>query len=314
MSEIIKRIPLEGSAGQGAAGRQKKLASLMEKEAAVRALAASRQGLRRLIAAISDPLKTHLDYVGISRKMLMTEQISQGQIIYHDTDIEEYLAIIVGPNGTSRQIVITGDRVFPTEVEIVVRPKIHRKELEIRTFRVFERMKERLKQAFQLREDLQFLSLLDTAVATSGNTVTVAGNLTPNAIAQAFEKIESNRLVVPHIILNAKGIYGLRVQNNTAIDEAARIELRKTGYLGTLFGASFYLTDQITETGAGNNTTYAYVVTNKELLGTMSFRVDADVTPADNVDNNLVGLVGYELLAWYIHNTNGVSRVEFVRT
>lgn len=287
---------------------------MMRKEAALRAAFRSERGLQKIGAALANPVKKHLDYVPVGRRFSVVEPYPDGLAIYYDADIPEFTATLVGANGSTGVIECTAGRVFMDEIEFVVRPVVPYRELYIRKYKVLNRAKERLQQGIGLREDLYIFAALHTAATATNTEQVVATTLTKHALAKGFTQIERHRLIVKYVLLSPYGIQGIRRWQWADLDETAREEIRKTGYLGSLWNADFYISDQILYDAAPANTTYAYIMTEKEKLAWFPIRKDADVTAADQPWYLYLGFVGYELAAFTVHNSWGVARVKFDAT
>jgi len=93
----------------------------------------------------------------------------------------------------------------------------------------------------------------------------------------------------------------------TVLDQLALQEIRETGYLGNLWGADFYVSDQV-QHGT------MYIMTTPKFLAWMPFRRDTQVIPADDPDNTWLGFVGYELLGMTVFNSRGVTKLTFTAT
>lgn len=195
----------------------------------------------------------------------------------------------------------------------MARPKIPYAELYNRRFRALDRAKDRLIEGMELREDLIGFSLIDRstvvgATKTNGpQPVTTAGPLDRDPLAKAFTQIEKNRLVVAAVLMSPFGTQGIRRLDFQNLDQSGMQEVRESGYLGSIWGADFYVSDQVT---AGK----AYCLTTPKFAAWMPIRKDVDVIPADDPDNLRLGFVGYWLggLTW--HNAFGASVLNFSTT
>ncbi len=288
---------------------------MLKKEATLSAVLAHPRGLDKIAATLTNPVRMYLDYVSISRKLVVVEPIPEGQIAYFDYDIPEFYGVKVGADGTSRFIICRAERVQIDPFEIFSKAKVPFKELRIRKYRVFDRMKERLKQAMALREDLLWFSLFHSAANVYNQEIIESGNITKDGLAKAFEMVERHRLIVSGVVLSPTSVLGIRTWQRDYIDEVARIEIRRTGYLGNIFGASFYVTNMIKPVVEnGNNIVYLYVVTAPEFLGWYPIYEDAAIVPADRGDDGLLGLTCYQLCGMIVHNARGVARVKTIIT
>lgn len=286
--------------------RQVQMRRLAQKEQTVSRLLGTEAGLRRLGANMANPVRKRLDYKGIFRKFTVVEQIPDGVPMFYDKDFPEATAIKIGRGGSARIIEMVGERVTLEEFEIVTRPKIPYRELYVRRFRALDRTNDRLTEGMQLREDLLGFGLLETAAnLAGGNTPQVTpGTLDRTILAKAFAQVEQRRLQVGGVLMSAFGTMGIRRWDWQNLDQVAMQEVRETGYLGDMWGAQFYVSDQIP---AG----VVYILTTPKFLSWMPIRKETEVIPADDPDNVRLGFVGYELLGMTVHNSWGVCKLTF---
>lgn len=288
--------------------RQEKVAKLMRKEAALARALETESGLRKIAANMANPVRRQLDYKGIFRKFVVVEQMPDGVPLIYDRDLPKVPAVKVGGFGTARQIEMVGKRTELQPFEIVARPKIPYSELYNRRYRALDRAKDRLIEGVELKEDLIGFGMLEASAnigGTYGNTVqTTAGMLDRDVLAKTFTQIEQRRLVVNAVLMSPWGTQGIRRFQWQDLDQAGMQEVRESGYLGSYWGADFYVSDQV---AAGA----FYCLTTPKFLGWMPIRKDLDVIPADDPDNLRLGFVGYELLSLTVHNTWGVGKGTF---
>ena len=284
--------------------REAAKASLIRREADLQAAMKSPTGLHKIAANLASPVRKYLDYIGIYRKMSIVEGWPDGMPLIYDEDISEFTAVKIGKNGTTRIVECEVERTELTEFEIVVRPKVPYAELYKRLYQVMKRVKERLEQGMALREDLYGFSLIETASQQLNSTVAISTYLTKDALAQAFTQVERHRLRVKSILMSPFGIQGIRRWDYNTVDNVAREEIRKSGYLGSLWDADIYINDQVT------SGTF-YILAEPEMSAWMPIRRDVDVIPADDPDNLLLGFTGYELLAMTWHNARSAAKGTF---
>ena len=289
---------------QASIKREASKAAMMRKEADLQAAMKSPTGLHKIAANLASPVRKYLDYIGIYRKFSIAEGWPDGMPIIYDNDIDEFTAVKIGRNGTTRIIEIEVERTELTEFEIVVKPKVPYAELYKRLYQVMKRVKERLEQGMALREDLYGFSLLETASQQVNTTIAITTYLTKDALAQAFTQVEQHRLRVKSILMSPFGIQGIRRWRYEDVDNVAREEIRKSGYLGSLWDADIYINDQVTSG-------VFYIIAEPEFTAWTPIRRDVDVIPADDPDNLLLGFVGYELLAMTVHNGRAVAKGTF---
>jgi hypothetical protein len=262
-------------------------------------------GLNKIAANLANPVRKMLDYKGIGRKFFVVEQIEAGVPMFYDEDIDPVPAVKVGMGGAKNMIDLTAKRIELEAFEIITRPKIPYKELYIRRFRILDRAKDRLIEGTELREDLITFSLFeDAANAAGGNTIVNNGTqgFDRNGLAIAFNEIDKNRLIPASVLMSSTGTSGIRRWQWTSLDQTAMKEVRESGYLGNMWGADFFVSDQIA-------TDTAFVLAQDKYLGWWPIRRDIDVIPADDPDNARLGFVGYELLCIFVHNALGVAKL-----
>lgn len=282
---------------------------IMKKEAALNLALKSKEGMKKLAAALANPVRKHLDYRGIGRKFVVTEPYLDPGPMFYDADVEEFDAVLVGEDGTSRFVVAKATRVQIPEFEMVVRVKIPFKEVRTRKFKVVDRAKERLKQAFAIREDLRIFSIMHDTAVQSNQSLNLTGPLDKESLSFAFWQVDKRRLIPENIVLSPDAVFNMRNWEHEIIEETARIEIRRTGYLGTLWNANFYVSQLIKPIGSES---FAYVTASPELTGWYPIRADVEVIPSDNPDLLLLGFTGYLQAGLIFHNPWAVARIGFV--
>lgn len=284
--------------------REAALQTRIRKENDIRSALRTQEGLAKIAANLGNPVRKHLDYEGIFRKFAVVETWPDGQPMIYDDDIVEFTAVTLAKNGSARRIDIEVDRVTLSEFEIVVRPKIPYRELYTRLYNVMNRAKERLIQGMQLREDNYGFGLMETASTLTHAQTTITTYLDRDGLAKAYTPVEYTRNVVANVLMTAYGIQGIRRWQYQDLDQVAMEEVRKTGYIGSLWGAKFFISDQLAQG------TF-YVTGTPDKSAWMPIRRDTEVLPADDPDNLLIGFVGYELLGITWHNSRAIAKGSF---
>lgn len=276
---------------------------LAAKDRAVHRALQTEGGLKRIAAQMANPVRFFLDYKGISRKLVVVEQIPDGVPIIYDKDLPRVPALKIGPEGSVRAIEMKGTRVEIDAFEIVARPKIPYKELYTRRFRALNRAKDRLVEGLELREDLLWFGLIEAASELFNTPVNVTGTaVNKQDLSIAFAEVEKWRLVCSSVLMSVWGTRAIRSWQFQNLDQIGMIQVRETGYLGSMWGADFYVSDQI-EAG-----TY-YVLAQPKFLGWQPIRKDLEIIPADDPDNLQLGFVGYILEGMTLFNPRGVAKV-----
>jgi len=232
----------------------------MLREAALTQAIQTEAGLKRVAANMANPVRFKLDYKGIFRKFVIVEQMPDGVPLIFDKDLPQVPAVKVGKGGSPRIIEMRGKRVTVEEFEIAARVKVPYAELFTRRYRALDRAKDRLIEGIELREDLIGFGLIETASTLVNTPVLTAGPFDRDLLAKMFTPVENNRLPVATVLMSPFGTQGIRRLQFQDLDQVGMQEVRETGYLGNMWGADFYVSDQVP---AG--TSYAF--TSPKYLG-----------------------------------------------
>jgi hypothetical protein len=278
------------------------------KEAAITVALRSPQGMAKLAAVLANPVRVYLDYTGIATRLFVSEPYPDGLEMYFDYDIFEYPAVVLGKDGASRFVVCRAKRVHLPEFEISIAAYIPYSELRTRKYLVFDRAKQRLQQAVWLAEDYRAFGLIHDATVLNNLEFQSTTPLTQAALALSIKEIEKHRLLGVNILMGPDTVAAMRMWRRDQIDEVARIELRRTGFLGNLWGANFFYSNLIKPL---NETCYAYILTEPSLFGWIPMRVRAELIPSNRPDDRILGFVSYSLLGMMVFNAYGVARVSF---
>lgn len=288
----------------GPINRQAQLNKDIRKEAILKKALETPSGLKKIASALTNPVRRKLDYVGLCRKFVVTELWPVGMPIIFDRDVEEFTAVVVGNGGALRYLEIEVERVELTPFVVAVNPRIPWTELYNRLYQVVKRTKERIEQAMALREDLIYFSALDDASTAYHPVTSVATYLTKDALSRSMTPLEFERIPPTNMLMTAYGTQGVRRWQYQDIDDTARTEIRKTGYIGNMWGSQIYISDQLS---AG---TY-YIMGPAEMHGWMPFRKEAEVIPADVPWDLMLGFVGFEYYALLLHNVRSCVKGVF---
>ena len=102
------------------------------------------EGAKRIAFALSGPLKTRLDYVGVGRKLLMVDELPTGEVPYYDLDMPEFGAVKIAARGQAPTFEQAIKRISIPTFEVTVDEIIKKMELSVRKYPVFDRAKERI--------------------------------------------------------------------------------------------------------------------------------------------------------------------------
>lgn len=307
MNNLTLNKPTKLNQNSGITNLEAKLEKDKRKEAILKAALKTPSGMKKIAASLSNPVRRKLDYVGLCRKFCITELWPEGMPIIFDRDVEEFTSVVIGKNGSMRYVEVEVERVEIQPFQNTVNVRIPYTELYSRLYQVVKRTKERIEQGMQLREDLIFYAALDDAAIAYHPVTAVSTFLTKDALARSMTPLEYERIPVENILMTAHGIQGIRRWQYQDIDDAGRKEIRETGYMGTIWGAGMYITDQLS---AG---TY-YVMGSPELLAWMPFRKEAEVIPADLPSETILGFLGWSYYGLLLHNVRSCVKGTFSTT
>jgi len=249
------------------------------------------------------PLKNRLDYVSVARnKILLVDEIPQGEFPIYDLDIPEFGAVVVAARGEPAHFMANIKRIqFPT-FPISIDHELKWEEIQIRRYPAFDRAKERVAISMAIAEDDLVISALALAVANGPNTTLTSSAVTRYAIADAFKQILGQQLIVGGVLMNPAQ-YGDILKWNTAdLDQVSVNTIVETGLFGSIYGANMIVS---TRCPAGT----VYVFTTPDKLGRIPERKGVEVKVFDNVPKAQFDIVGFEQIGIGIHNTNGIVAI-----
>ena len=305
------------------ADRKQQLRKMARQEAVLDRLLSSPTGLLKIAEYLSNPVRRRLDYRGITRNFSVTQLLPIGMPAIYDRDIDflgaaSVSSVKVGRNGSVRVVEMGAERVDLGEgFEIGVAPQVPARLLHTRRYDVLKRLKDRIQEGMEQREDLLFFSYLDTAATLypgavyghpMGNVVINTGtSLTKKGLSYGFAQVRDRRLDVRSILMSAYGVSEITSWTFQEMDQAGMQELRETGYMGNMWGADFFISDLLVD---GN----VYIMSSPKFLAWTPLRVDITISPADDPRNFRFGFTGYEMMCMTVHNSWAVAKVVFTPT
>lgn len=260
--------------------------------------------LKRFAQKLDSPVRAKKDFVGLTRQLAQVEQVPNGMPLIKDRDYPDIPAIKVGRNGNAIMEEQISERIELEAFEIKSKPKIPYSELYLRLFNTVVRLKDKCAQGMAITEDDYFFALTRAAIALSGQTATLSAALTVKGLAYGFALIEQNRLRVKNVVMSAYGTKDIRALTHEIIGPMLLNKIQNEGYIGSLWGADFFISDRV-----GNGEVLFYA--EPEYVAWVPIRKDVTVIPVDDPDNTQFGLTGYEFISMTIHNTTGVASINF---
>lgn len=272
-------------------------------EAAVsQMLAGGPTGLRRLAYSLQLPLKVKLDYVSVDRKVLLVDEMPQGDFPIYDLDIPEFGAVKVAALGSPVTFETNVRRIQVPTFVLGIDEVVKYEDIQIRRYPVFDRAKERVAIAMAIAEDDEFFRVLSAAAAVSPNVALSGSSVSKTLLADAVGGITKNQLIAATVIMNPAQYSDLLKFPSNDIDQVTLNAVVETGYFGSIFGMQLVVS---TRCPAGK----VFVVTTKDKLGRLPERKKVEVKIFDNVPQTQYDILGWEQIGMTIHNPAGVQLI-----
>ncbi|HEC63797.1 MAG TPA: hypothetical protein ENI23_00720 [bacterium] len=269
-------------------------------------LLATQAGRQRIAASIQEPLRKLRDYQSIGRKAFFVDELPDGALPIYDND-PDTPAFVVGEEGDSIQEVIKTTRLLIPLFELASYPKIPFTQVKERRFDIIRRVKTKAKDELFRAEDQLIFAAIETASQNNTlNTPTAVSSAAfgMDTIADNFAFIEQNGLRVDKIMLDPLIFPVVRKAGRDFLDFETQRELLRTGFMGTLWGASVFQSSEVT---AGR----MYLITDPEYFGVIPVRIDITVIPADDPGARVFGWSIFENLGIGIYNSDlGLQAIE----
>ena len=193
--------------------------------------------------------------------------------------------------------------------EIASNPEIQLTEIKQRRFDLVERSVDLAKAEIQAEEDRKVFAVMDALATdpTSPNPdLAVTGNLTANALADAFANVERTDIRVAYVFMNAKDFADLRKWDRDTLDIETQAVLLKTGILASVWGAKIVVSRVVSEGTV-------YVCGEPEFFGRIPVRTELTVLSADDPKNRLIGFSIFENLGIGAYNPYALQRLVISR-
>jgi len=258
---------------------------------------------RQVIAqSLLEPFKLGRDYMSIGRKILDTDILPPGAPIWYDKD-PQFTAVVLGDDGTVPYEVIKGERVYQDPFTIAVLVRIPVEEVAYRRFNVIDREQKKGRIEMGKMEDTKIFAALSAAgqSATGHNTVvTSAAGLTRGTVLDLTTTLASINAPTMAFVMNPLQHRDILAWGQNDFDPITRLEIKKTGYVGDLYGTAVRTSFLVT---AGE----VYGVSEPNLTGVVSIRIDLDVWDSPDPQKLHYGWVFFELLSILIVQAKGVA-------
>ena len=265
-------------------------------------------GRQKLAASMIQPLRRRRDYTSVGRKAFFVEQLPDGALPIYDKD-PNITAYVVGEEGMNIVAVAKPKRVLFPLFEIASNSEIQLTELKQRRFDLVERSVDLAKAEIQAEEDRKVFAVMDALSADPTNpnpAIPVTGNLTSNALADAFANIERTDIRVANVFLNAKDYADLRKWDRDTLDIETQAVLLKTGLMATLWGAKLIVSRIVPEGKV-------YVCGEPEFFGRIPVRTELTVLSADDPKLRRIGFSIFEQIGIGAYNPFALQVLDISR-
>jgi hypothetical protein len=278
----------------------------------------SPDGLKRIAFAMTAPLKTRLDYVGIGRKLLMVDTIPAGEIPFYDLDMPEFGAVKIAARGQAPVFEQAIKRITIPTFEVTVNEVIKKMELSVRRYDVFNRGKERVAIAMAIAEDDLIFELVDSAVKHQTNQYTTYGASATDIVRKAdfatmLGKIAEKQLIAKTYLLGARTQADLLKWDSNDLDQVSLNIQLETGNFGSIFGVRTVVStrlDQVVNKLDNTVKQPIFALTTPDKLGRIPERKAVEVSIFDNIPKLQYDILGYEILGMSIYNIGGVEGIK----
>lgn len=222
------------------------------------------------------PLKDRNDYVAVGRKLLLTDELPQGEVPVYDLDYPEFPAVVVSARGVPPLVEANSKRIMIPTFSITVDSSVHYEDIQIRRFPAFDRAKERVAIANAIAEDEQIFGLLDDAVTNGPNTpiTNSTGPATRADLVRLMGIILSRQLAPGAYVMNPMRYTDIVAWGNDQVDQVSLNVIVETGQFGVLHGTRMILSTRI-------NPRRIYLTTTPDKLGRIPERKPIEVKVVD---------------------------------
>lgn len=266
------------------------------------------EGRARYAASLTQPLRKRRDYQSVGRKAFYVEQLPDGALPIYDKDAE-VTAYLVGEEGMNIVSVQKPKRITFDLFEITANPEIPLTEIKAKRFDLLERSIDYGKAMIGAEEDRKVFATMEALAQdnTAPNaTINVTGNMTANAIIDAWGQVTRNDIRVQNIFMNAQDYKDILKFDRDVVDPVMQGTMFKTAIVGTIYGANVIVSRIVPEGSV-------YVCGEPEFFGRIPVRTDLTVISADDPKNRMVGFSMFEQLGVGLYNGLAMAKIDITR-
>jgi len=259
--------------------------SLDEKQRIMEAAFGGNEEERMRFGAEMIPLiLDRLDYEGFIRQVFKTHEVSQGQIISYEKDIN-VAALVIQEDGQTIETVVKGNRVFPPEFWVTAFPKIGMAEIAKRQYDVVDRAHDKATFQIMLQEDRNGLRQLYQAATIDNTQINITSSLNKSVLETMQLEVERHRLIADKFIMNRAELGDFKKNiNSMDYDPITSRDILLTGVFANIWGVNVFVSAGVDENGLQNVSVppgIVFCVTEGRYIGAMPIRISLTMLPAD---------------------------------
>src|SRR5271157_1014388 len=225
-----------------------------------------------------------LDYEGFIRQVFKANDVSQGQIISYEKDVN-ITALTIQEDGQSVATNVKGDRVFVPEFWVTAFPQIGMAEIAKRQFDIVDRSHDKATFQIMLQEDRAGLKLLYQGASIENTPISITSSVNKTVLESLAHEVERHRLLVDKFLMNRTELGDLRTNINAIdYDPVTSREVLMTGLFASIWNYNIFISAGIDEAGKQNVSVppgVIFAVTDGRYLGAMPVRIALTMVPAD---------------------------------
>jgi hypothetical protein len=242
ISEVLSALASGENIVTAAEAEDAVVASAERKEV-LAAMLADKTGetTRKVGIEMAGTINTNLDRMGFARQLMTYQPLEQGQrpeVYVQDRNVTA--AVMTGPTQAQLQIV-RDPVVFPPEVDIVSRLYIEGRVVNTSREDILQRKFNEGLQNILVQEDKMFKTAVDTLAEQTGQTsLHVGAGVTPSLFESGMTMITDWNMSLAAVLFSNSMFANFVTSRDfeNIIEPVTRLELLRTGRIGTWYGAA----------------------------------------------------------------------------
>lgn len=258
------------------------------------------EGKLALAQAMVEPIKTSLMYQGVVRKLLLVDELQQGQYARYERDVTAK-SYTIPKRGAVPTTEIEAEELMVPTFEMASHPTIRMSEIRARRFYIVDRAQVRAKDSLMRQEDIEGFRAIQAAVP-SDQSISIGGSVQIDAINLGLTLVEEHELIGAKIVVAPQRYKDFRGWGNDVYDPATQREILYTGLYGHLFTADIHVSTMVPKN-------HVFILAPPQFVGAIPVRQDITVVPLDDMKRLRMGWVVYQDLGFAVINDYAISRI-----